>query len=612
MSSKKCIKALHSYPTAPPVSEVSRSFPYNLRKHHTPSYGCTFPKCHRIFGVGSDWRHHENGEHFQEEAYLCQKISPSTLASCNELFYEIGMFKSHLESHHDIIDSEDIADEVQLQRIGRNRQVRFWCGFCEDLITLKEKRNAAWEEGFKHIDDHFQEGKAIEEWLCVEAKKKKGEILQEIDRGYFNEERTDILEGMNLSRSQHPQKREERQASAVPVANSRDARRVLILDDSNPDRLVTLGLDSSLKEDDDGKIESPIFNFYRKKLGSSWSPDSGLVSSIKRLSTVDMDDERGSPSRHENNQSPNEVSESIVQKNVAGKQELPFIGTDPLPSAESISRSTTSIVDSDLEEPQRIQNQIYSSPDENESAPEEDGAFDLFRANQICSQVTSRVAREIVESLLEQSPTGFIECPAGETPCGSASHSSGSNKPKSSPNESNSRKENNSTKRKRSGYQDSGGHEEGSDDGNNGNGPHEHRIWPRCKKRVERRLKCPFLWQEEQHATACKGIGFEDMSRVLTHVKKYHTRPRQCVRCWEEIESQKELEEHLRRNPVCEEVPEPKDGRKGFEKMRELNLRDKPLKDGKNDEEKWKLLFKDLFPEEHEVPSPCIRQALDE
>jgi hypothetical protein len=57
---------------------------------------------------------------------------------------------------------------------------------------LEKRRNAAWDERFDHIDNHFnKEGRRIEEWLCVEAKKTKGEVLREIDRFSFDDEDTE-------------------------------------------------------------------------------------------------------------------------------------------------------------------------------------------------------------------------------------------------------------------------------------------------------------------------------------------------------------------------------------------------------------------------------------
>ncbi|ORX95304.1 hypothetical protein BCR34DRAFT_199796 [Clohesyomyces aquaticus] len=164
----------------------------DMKKHmkrHTKPYGCTYPKCHKRFGAKSDWKRHENSQHFQLESYRCQYLSPSLQTPCGELFYRQELFKQHLEKEHKKIDDEEIEQEIKLRRIGRNGQGQFWCGFCFEIVKLKKKRNAAWDERFNHIDCHFtKDGKRIEEWHCIQAKKTKGQVLKEMDRNLFEEE----------------------------------------------------------------------------------------------------------------------------------------------------------------------------------------------------------------------------------------------------------------------------------------------------------------------------------------------------------------------------------------------------------------------------------------
>ncbi|KAJ4287179.1 hypothetical protein N0V90_012577 [Kalmusia sp. IMI 367209] len=164
----------------------------DMKKHmkrHTKPYGCTYPKCHKRFGAKSDWKRHENSQHFQLESFRCQMHHSALRKPCGELFYRVELFKQHLESEHKVVEDADIQDEVRARRIGKNGQGQFWCGFCQDIVKLKEKRNAAWDERFDHIDKHFnKERRGIEEWVCVEARKTKGEILKEMDRTSFDEE----------------------------------------------------------------------------------------------------------------------------------------------------------------------------------------------------------------------------------------------------------------------------------------------------------------------------------------------------------------------------------------------------------------------------------------
>ena len=157
-------------------------------KRHTRPYGCTYPKCHKRFGAKSDWKRHENNQHFQLESYRCQLDAASSKTPCAEVFGRPDLFKKHLENQHLLTALEQIEHEVRSCRIGRNSQGQFWCGFCRKIVKLKEKRNAAWDERFNHIDEHFRREKRIEEWLCMEAKKTKGEVLREMDRTNFDED----------------------------------------------------------------------------------------------------------------------------------------------------------------------------------------------------------------------------------------------------------------------------------------------------------------------------------------------------------------------------------------------------------------------------------------
>lgn len=168
----------------------------DMRKHmkrHTRPYGCTYPKCHKRFGAKSDWKRHENSQHFQLESYRCSLPSPILQTPCGELFFKPKFFEAHLREEHKMSDEEQVAHEVKCRRIGRNGSWGFWCGFCREVVELKKKRNAAWDERFDHIDKHFGKGERIEDWLCVEAKKTKGDVLKEMDNDSFDDEDTEGL-----------------------------------------------------------------------------------------------------------------------------------------------------------------------------------------------------------------------------------------------------------------------------------------------------------------------------------------------------------------------------------------------------------------------------------
>lgn len=120
---------------------VTVARPCDMRKHlkrHTRPYGCTYPKCNKRFGAKSDWKRHENSQHFQLEAFRCQFLSREQ-TPCGEVFYRAELFKSHLEKEHHMDDDETVTHEVKNRRIGRNGQGQFWCGFCKDIVRLEKR-----------------------------------------------------------------------------------------------------------------------------------------------------------------------------------------------------------------------------------------------------------------------------------------------------------------------------------------------------------------------------------------------------------------------------------------------------------------------------------------
>lgn len=163
----------------------------DLRKHikrHNRPYGCTYPKCHKRFGAKSDWKRHENSQHFQQEAFRCDQ-ELHTGQVCGVHLYREGAFKNHLETQHKMA-CEVAQEHVNLRRIGKNCQGTFWCGLCKDVVPLKERRNAAWDERFDHIARHFEkERRSIDDWICAEENRAKKELLEEKKkRSYFDDD----------------------------------------------------------------------------------------------------------------------------------------------------------------------------------------------------------------------------------------------------------------------------------------------------------------------------------------------------------------------------------------------------------------------------------------
>ncbi|KAL0257460.1 hypothetical protein SLS55_008273 [Diplodia seriata] len=115
---------------------------------------------------------------------------------CGDLFYDNDAFANHLRSQHSLPENE-IFPELSLRRIGENFQSRFWCGFCERVLPLKEPGSKAWDERYNHIDAHFKT-RSINEWLDVEIKKRKGILKKEMemDRRDFTDREGDWQDNM--------------------------------------------------------------------------------------------------------------------------------------------------------------------------------------------------------------------------------------------------------------------------------------------------------------------------------------------------------------------------------------------------------------------------------
>jgi hypothetical protein len=161
----------------------------DLRKHmkrHKKPYGCTYPKCHKRFGAKSDWKRHENSQHFQLEAFRCAEMLSSG-ETCGQHIHREKAFTDHLESHK--LSSEDVQARLRDCKIGKNCLDSFWCGFCNRVVQLEARRNAAWDERFDHIAHHFErEKKSIDEWVCAEENRSKKELLKEMDRYVYDDD----------------------------------------------------------------------------------------------------------------------------------------------------------------------------------------------------------------------------------------------------------------------------------------------------------------------------------------------------------------------------------------------------------------------------------------
>lgn len=144
-------------------------YSYGTRKHqkrHERPYGCTFDECNKTFGSKADWKRHESSQHFHFQGWRCNLSDPDNVdRPCARLYDQQEMYVQHLLKQHNV-DEDFVHMVLEKNYLDQNGQVRYWCGFCQDLMPLRSRGLAAWNERFNHIDSqHFKKGQRIGDWL---------------------------------------------------------------------------------------------------------------------------------------------------------------------------------------------------------------------------------------------------------------------------------------------------------------------------------------------------------------------------------------------------------------------------------------------------------------
>ncbi|KAI7196774.1 hypothetical protein KC363_g627 [Hortaea werneckii] len=162
----------------------------DLRKHrkrHSRPYGCTFADCWKRFGSRNDWKRHENSQHFLIDQWRCEMTTADN-HKCGTLFQSDDAMRKHLLAQHKkALQLEASRKGNPLQRlvtlktehmhIGREAHHYYWCGFCDQLIAPVKEAPNAWEDRFRHVGDHYdKENKHVDDWICVQANRRKGDI----------------------------------------------------------------------------------------------------------------------------------------------------------------------------------------------------------------------------------------------------------------------------------------------------------------------------------------------------------------------------------------------------------------------------------------------------
>lgn len=163
---------MHQCPECPKTFSRQCELKKHLKRHSKP-YGCTFPNCRKVFGSKNDWKRHESIQHYQLETWNCDHPKPNSTELCGKVCHRRESFRNHLTKEHSILDSTAIEEKLDCCRKGRHCDVKFWCGFCVEIIEITEAENA-WAKRCDHIDDHFcgrnQPLKRISEWKHEDPK----------------------------------------------------------------------------------------------------------------------------------------------------------------------------------------------------------------------------------------------------------------------------------------------------------------------------------------------------------------------------------------------------------------------------------------------------------
>ncbi|KAI1328975.1 hypothetical protein F5Y16DRAFT_367755 [Xylariaceae sp. FL0255] len=119
------------------------------------------------------------------------------------------------------------------------------------------------------------------------------------------------------------------------------------------------------------------------------------------------------------------------------------------------------------------------------------------------------------------------------------------------------------------------------------------------------KLACPY-YKRNSHVRilpkSCIFPGFPSISRLKEHLYRCHTRPKnQCNRCNENFQSSASLVEHQRSAQRCEVSEVCSNGMMTPDQSSLLRCRSRLHK---SDEEKWKSIYRVLFPDDDRIPNP--------
>ncbi|KAF4331857.1 hypothetical protein FBEOM_14367 [Fusarium beomiforme] len=167
--------------------------------------------------------------------------------------------------------------------------------------------------------------------------------------------------------------------------------------------------------------------------------------------------------------------------------------------------------------------------------------------------------------------------------------------------------------RKKRGLDESENDDDGTNAGGRGNGDdHEKR------RKTENpssgsvpNLACPFVKEYPGEKWPRCQKGWPTVHRIKEHIYRSHKAPIHCKRCFTIVKTEKELDIHLRQEPACEVIYPPIE-MPGINNETKERLKSRRGIQNISEEEKWKHMYRVLFPETEDIPSPyCDLQILE-
>ncbi|PSN74914.1 hypothetical protein BS50DRAFT_615700 [Corynespora cassiicola Philippines] len=125
-----------------------------------------------------------------------------------------------------------------------------------------------------------------------------------------------------------------------------------------------------------------------------------------------------------------------------------------------------------------------------------------------------------------------------------------------------------------------------------------------------RKFACPYFKRNSEKyisRRSCVGPGWDEVRRVKEHIYRSHSLPIYCPRCYKTFKVEALFHEHQRAKDTC--TMRPKENLEGFDKEQEKRLRSrKRCPPEQNEEEKWRDMYRILFPSDDpaSMPSPYV------